>query len=205
MRPRLVSKINSPHGGGFWINDPLTGNEIHGTTFEMVLNRARDKRRANSIPIGLEFDDEIEEVCCNKYPQECEVNKRTLGIPSVSPGLYDVARASAIMIKHKVSDSDLVSQEEANRRAQICRNCPFRAQMTLPCSRCFSALENVVGWITGSRGTPYDEKLSACGICKCYLSASVWLPLSTQCLAITDEMKEKFAFAREISGCWKTC
>lgn len=205
MKPRLISRIMMPHGGLFHIQDPLTKFPIEGTHFEMLYNKAVAYRRANSIPIGLEFEQEIETLVCERYPAECEVSKRALGIAGVAPGLYDVARASAVMIKHKVNDSELVSQDEANRRAQICRNCPFRAQMTLPCSRCFSALENVVGWITGARGTPYDEKLSACGVCHCYISASVWLPLSTQCLAITDEMKERFAFAKEAFNCWKTC
>lgn len=205
MKPRLMSRILMPHGGLFYINDPLTKKPLEGTTFNMIVDRATAYRRSNSIPIGLEFEDELEAQICEKYPQECEVNRRALGVSLVAPGLYDVARASAVMIKHKVNESELVSQEEANARAQTCRNCPFRAQMTLPCSRCFSALENVVGWITGSRGTPHDEKLSACGICKCYLSAAVWLPLSTQCLGVSDDMKEKFAMAKEVAGCWKTC
>jgi hypothetical protein len=205
MKPRIITRINSPHGGDVLLYDPLTNFEIHGTTFNMAYDRLCNYRRSNGHPIGLDFPEQIEEQFCNRYPNECEVNRRTLGVPLAAPGLYDVARASAIMIKHKINDSELVSQDEANRRAQICRNCPLRAQMTLPCSRCFSALENVVGWITGARGTPYDEKMSACGVCSCYISASVWLPLSTQCLAISDDMKERFAFAKEMFGCWKEC
>lgn len=173
--------------------------------FENLFNRAVAYRKSNSIPIGLDFEQEIEDEVCRRYPSECEVNRRTLGIPSISPGLYDVVRASAVMINHKVNAGELVSQEEANARALTCRNCPLRSQMTLPCSRCISALENVVGWVTGSRGTPYDEKLSACGICKCYLSASVWLPLSTQCIGVDDEMREKFKFAKQHWSCWKDC
>jgi hypothetical protein len=205
MKPRLLSRILMPHGGLFHIEDPLTKKPIEGTHFEMVYNRAVAYRKANSIPIGLDFEDELENAVCNAYPQECAVSKSALGVPSVAPGLYDVVRASAVMINHKVNDSELVSQEEANRRAQICRACPLRSQMTLPCSRCISALENVVGWITKSRGTPYDENLSACGVCRCFISASVWLPLSTQCLGVTDEQKEKFAFANQMFGCWKNC
>jgi len=205
MRPHLTSRIRAPYGGMYRIEDPLTKFPIEGTTYEMVINRAVAYRKANSIPIGLEFEEELEVQICQRYPQECEVSRRGMGLTLVAPGLYDVARASAVMIKHKVNDSELVSQEEADRRAQICRQCPLRAQMTLPCSRCFSALENVVGWITGARGTPYDEKLSACGVCHCYISASVWLPLSTQCLAVTDDMKERFAFAKDSFNCWKNC
>ena len=204
MIARLKSRILMPHGGLFYIKDPLTGYPLEGTMFNMLFDRAVAYRRANSIPIGLDFEEQIEAQVCEKYPDECEINRRALGIPGVQPGLYDVARASAIMIKHKVSE-ELVPQEEANRRAAICAVCPLRAQMTLPCSRCFSALENVVGWIVGGRGTPHDEKLAACGICKCYISASVWLPLTTQCLGLTDEMRDHFAFARTNFNCWKDC
>jgi hypothetical protein len=171
----------------------------------MVINRATAYRRANSIPIGLDFEEEIESQVCQRYPSECEVSKRALGIGLVAPGLWDVVRGTAVMINHKAHDSQLVPQEEANRRAQICFNCPLRSQMTLPCSRCMSALENVVNAITGSHGTPFDEKLSACAICKCYISASVWLPLETQCVGVSDDMRERFGFARESFNCWKNC
>lgn len=200
-----MSRILQPHGGAFHIEDPMTKYPLMGTHFEMLFNKAVAYRRANSLPMGLDFEDEIEAAVCARYPAECEHNKRAIGVSLVAPGLYDVARASMAMINHKLDGSQLVSQEEANRRAQICRNCPFRAQMTLPCSRCFSALENVVGWITGSRGTPFDEKLSACGICRCYISASVWLPVDVQCVGTTEEMREKFSVAKEVSNCWKQC
>lgn len=205
MKPRLISRILMPHGGRFYIEDPLTKHPIDGTTFDMVVNRAMDYRRANSIPIGLDFEEEIEAQVCRRYPDECEVNKRALGVSLVAPGLYDVVRGSMVMINHKAHASQLVSQEEATRRAGICYKCPLRAQMTLPCARCMSALENVVNTITGSHSTPFDEKLSACAICKCYLSASVWLPLDTQCIGVTDDMRERFAFARDNFNCWKNC
>lgn len=173
--------------------------------FNNLYDRAVAYRRSNSIPIGLDFEDEIESAVCEKYPQECEVNRRTLGVPNIAPGLYDVVRGSVVMMNHKAHGSQLVEQEEANRRAQICFNCPLRAQMTLPCSRCISALENVVQIITGSHSTPHDERLSACGICKCFIAASVWLPLETQCIGVDPEMREKFAFAKEHFNCWKNC
>jgi hypothetical protein len=161
--------------------------------------------RANSIPVGLDDEDRIEAMICDRYPDACEVSKRAMGIPLVAPGLYDVVRGSLVMMNHKAHDSMLVSQEEANRRAAICWKCPLRAQMTLPCSRCITALENVVQVITGTHATPHDERLSCCSICKCFISASVWLPLETQCIGVTEEMREKFVFAKETFNCWKTC
>lgn len=206
MKPRLKSRIIQPNPTGmFYIEDPLTKYPLTGTMFDNLYMRAVAYRKANSIPIGLDFEQEIEDEVCRRYPNECEVNRRTLGIPSIAPGLYDVVRGSMAMVNHKIDGGQLVSQEEANRRAEICYRCPLRSQMTLPCSRCVSALENVVGWITQHRSTPFDEKLSACGICKCFLSASVWLPLSTQCIAVTDDMVEKFKFAADNFQCWKVC
>lgn len=205
MKPRLKSRILTPHGGGFFIEDPLTKRELYGSHFEMLYNKAVAYRRANSIPIGLDFEDEIESQVCARYPTECEVSKRALGVSLVAPGLYDVVRGSLVMMNHKAHDSMLVPQEEANRRAEICYKCPLRAQMTLPCARCLTALENVVQVITGAHGTPFDEKLSCCSICKCYISASVWLPLETQCVGVSDDMRERFGFAKENFNCWKNC
>ena len=50
MRPRLVSRIRMPHGGLFYIEDPMTKRPIEGTTFEMLINKAFAYRKANSIP-----------------------------------------------------------------------------------------------------------------------------------------------------------
>jgi len=205
MKPRLVSRIRMPHGGLFYIEDPLTKRPIEGTTFEMLINKAMAYRKANSIPIGLDFEEEVECQVCERYPQECEISKRAMGMPTTAPGLYDVVRGTAVMINHKAHGSQLVDQTEANRRAEICFRCPLRVQMTLPCARCISALENVVQVITGSHGTPFDERLSACAICKCYISASVWLPLETQCVGVNEEMREKFDFAKQHFSCWKAC
>jgi hypothetical protein len=205
MRAHIITRINSPHGGAVYLKDPLTGFEVMGTTFNMAYDRLVNYRRANTIPIGLDFDDEIETQFCQRYPAECEVNKRTLGLSLVAPGLWDVVRGSQLMLQHKIEGSQLVPQEEANRRAEICYKCPLRAQMTLPCARCTGVLESIVNVITGSHGTPFDEKLSCCSVCKCYISASVWLPLQTQCTAVTDEMRERFAFAKETFNCWKQC
>jgi hypothetical protein len=176
-----------------------------GTTFTMAYDRLVAYRRANTIPIGLDFDDELESQFCSKYPAECEINKRALGVSLVAPGLYDVVRGSMVMVNHAAHGGALVAQDEANRRAEICYKCPLRAQMTLPCARCMSALESVVNVITGSHSTPFDERLSACSICKCYISASVWLPLETQCVGVTEEQKERFTFAKEAFNCWKLC
>lgn len=205
MRPRLMSRVLMPHGGMFHIEDPLTKYPLEGTTFGMLYDRAVSYRRSNSIPIGLDYEDEIECKVCERYPDECEISKRGLGIPLVAPGLYDVVRGSMVMINHKAHESQLVDQAEAERRAAICSKCPFKAQMTLPCARCLSALENVVLAITGAHHTQYDERLAACGVCKCYISASVWLPLETQCVGVSDEMRERFAFAKESFNCWKNC
>jgi hypothetical protein len=205
MKPRLMSRIRMPYGGLYYIEDPLTKKPLEGTTFEMLYNRAVAYRRSNSIPIGLDFEEEIEAQVCQRYPQECEVSKRSMGVATIAPGLWDVVRGSQIMMQHRINGAELVSQEEANRRAEICYRCPMRAQMTLPCSRCTGVLENIVNVITGSHGTPFDEKLSACSVCKCYISASVWMPLDTQCIGVTDEQREKFGFAKEFFNCWKTC
>ena len=53
-----------PHGGMFRIEDPLTKHPIEGTMFNMLYDKAVAYRKANSIPIGLEFEEEIEAEIC---------------------------------------------------------------------------------------------------------------------------------------------
>lgn len=199
MSLRLLSRIRSPHGGSYDVADPLTRKTISGTTFEMLLNNGVAARQANSLPIGAEYEDEIEAQVCKHYPEECGYARP--GVPrTASLNLWDVVRGSQVMIAHKSHGSQLVDEATAIARAEVCSRCPLNVEYSLPCNRCIDALKNVVSAITGNHHTPFDSQLKTCGVCSCYTAAHVWLPYSTLEHGLTDKMKEEFA---NISWCWK--
>lgn len=70
----------------------------------------------------------------------------------------------------------LVAQEEANRRAEICKNCPLNQHLE-NCTGCFwrNLLKGAFAMFS-RRSTPHDAKLKQCGACSCELKLKVWFP-----------------------------
>lgn len=204
MRARILIKTQIPHGGEYAYRDPNSGMYIRGTTFAMVVNRVAEHRRANGYPIGLGLEDEIEDQLCVSYPTEC--SEAPEGTPrKTEHTLSDVVHGTRVMMAFKSGGSQLVSREEAERRAQICIGCPYNASFIKPCSGICQELKNLVNWITDHQGTQYDSKLFSCNICGCFLQAAIWLKLEDQCAGVTSEMKPKFSFTQQKYKCWKVC
>lgn len=203
MKARLVSRGRIPYGGGYRIKDPLSGQELSGTTFDQVLAKAVASRKANGLPIGLEFADEVESWCCASQPVECK------DVDPLKPRkkrltLDDMIRGAKVLISFKLGGSRTVSREEAERRAAICAKCYMNSGYQRPCSVCHE-LSDLVRSITGGHQTSLDKKLFACHVCGCSLPAAVWLTLEDQCKVVDEEMRKEFHYMKEVAGCWKTC
>lgn len=200
MKASITSMIRSPRGGIYFWRDPITGVELQATTGDMLYDRAVAERTANGVPMGLEFWDSVMADVCRDYPDECSnVDPNQPRRRGWSMG--DIVRGTLVMMNHKLNGSELVSQEEATRRAGICAVCPHAAYFSKPCTGLCRDLANLLG-STGQKSTPYDNDLRACGICGCWTKVSVWFPLETQCVGVTDEMKAQF---KVTSRCWKQC
>lgn len=199
MTASLVSRNRIPYGGRYIIRDPLSGVEVLGTNFDMLCDRIYAARKANSLPIGVGIEQEIEQWICQQYPQECEnldpamPRKRTFT-------LTDIIHGSRVMLSHWWNGRKLVDRAEAERRAQICMNCPLNVAFAKPCTGICKELNDVVNAITGTQGTQYDVHLKSCSNCGCFLSASIWVPLEIQLGPLDETTKLKF---ENTSGCWK--
>lgn len=70
---------------------------------------------------------------------------------------------------------ELVPQEEAERRADICRQCRFRADVT-GCFGCGGLFSLMFDLLSG-RSVANPENLRSCGICGCQNERQVFFPL----------------------------
>lgn len=201
---RLINKQRIPYGGKFNYVDPDTGHELWAVTWENLIHQATAHRRANNLPIGLGFEDRIEEQCCLDLPEEC-----TDPDPSIPKKtqltLWDVVRGSQVMMSFVANGSQIVDRAEAERRAEICTKCVYNSAFLKPCGGICAELKNVVSSIIDHQGTRFDAQLKSCNICSCFLQASIWLRLEDQCKGVTDEMRQQFSYVKEKSGCWKVC
>ena len=201
MRATLISKNRIPYNSLWRYVDPYTKMEISAVTWDNLMAKIYEHRRANGNPIGLGLEDEVEDYVCQHQPDECEnldpkiPRRRNLT-------LSDVVRGTAVMMSFKFNGSQLVPREEAERRAQICVDCIWNQTFAKPCSGICQELHDIVSVVTQHQGTQYDSKLHSCGICGCFLQAAVWLRLEDQCLGVSEGMREQF---KGVSNCWKTC
>jgi hypothetical protein len=191
-----------PYGGGYRLKDPLSGVEVYGTTFNMFLNRMRDQRRANSFPIGLEFEQEMEQLICQHWPQECT----NIDVDKIRPrnlGLHDVMVGTSVMARFVISGMKVVPQEEAERRASICVNCAYNTRYAKPCNGVCAELLTLIRSIVGQVGTSKDADLHACQVCACSLPAAVYVPLDIQLKPLSDNQIKQFESVNRMRGCWK--
>lgn len=199
---RLIAPTRVPYGGQYRLKLPERGMVGEGNNFEALLKSISVWRKANSVPIGLGFADEVEQAVCEKYPQECNgvMSKRR----KRSWGMWDIVRGTTAFIRQKLSSVDLVSQEEANRRSELCSKCPARVTFSKPCSGICEALVKMLA-STGGKQTPTDDDTRGCGICGCWVKVAVWYDLKIQCLSVDESMKEAFDEVRKEYPCWKQC
>lgn len=111
-------------------------------------------------------------------------------MPTMVMGFYRTMRG---VVK---SGAQPVEQEEAERRAAICADCPRNIPIP-PCQLCRSTVNLVGHWLIGKH-TSKDEELKGCGVCGCSLATSVWVPVEPQREALTVDQKKILP-----QRCWK--
>lgn len=137
-------------------------------------------RIANNLPIGVNFNREIEDGACRKilelYPDFQGVEEDNGTQIKNSWNLGDVVNFASTMVEWRKKGFEFVSPELASERAEICAKCPKNIDIA-GCWGC-GGVSKMVETIRGDRKTPYDEHLRVCGACACVLKAMVHLPIS---------------------------
>ncbi len=199
MKPALRSENLVPYGGMFRVIDPATGLELIANTFESLMLRVHESRKANGIPVGVGIHEEFESLVCQAYPAECDnldptfPRKRTLT-------LTDIIHGTRSMLSIWWQNKPLVSREEAERRARICIACPHNTRFAKSCSGICPELKGVVSSIIDHQGTTYDKDLYSCGVCSCFLQASIWVDQKVQWDVLDENTKLQFD---KVPNCWK--
>ncbi len=205
MQAKLKSKIAVPYGGLYQLDLPSKGFVGRGTSFNHIRDNIKEWRRANAVPIGLDFENELERELCLKFPQECSDSDPRIPSHEIRISMADAIHGTQVSIRHKLAGSPLVDQETADARAKICSACPFQGQVQFPCgSFPCGEMQNFVKGIIGSKSTKYDSQLKSCKCCHCWNSVSVWVPLDIQQSVLTEKQKDSFRYVLEnYPNCWK--
>ena len=167
-------KTSIPSGGWLvtWEDQSVRG----GDWGDLVSNCHNLTVSLGKIP-PPDLSSQIENALCarlagNANCVPCSKAKQVLGFNSI------VRWVKAMYHFAKENKFELVAQDEAERRAEICAKCPLQIS-TSGCWGC-KGIAGMLPAIAGARKTSFDAQLKACGVCGCYNAVSVHLPLAAQ-------------------------
>jgi len=192
---RVREKQTTPHGGWRY-KQRESGKLITATSLPNLVAAVREHRIANDYPIQMDMEVEVEEGVCKEVPEACHDKPRDL-IPQRLT-IANVVAFTMTLGESILKGNPRVEQDEADRRAVLCVGCPANVQAE-GCGGCNSArLDDVIGKITRTGKTKYDNKLESCKYCGCLNRAQVWFPLEILQNHIKPEIREALP-----AHCWK--
>lgn len=125
-------------------------------------------------PAPLNLPELVEDAICRAQPlgsHYCKPRKsvaRTITLRAVWRFLNTLVAWSGQKL-------ETVEQEEAERRAMICKNCPMQVEVA-GCWGC-KGIGGMVEKLKGEHKTAADAALKTCNVCGCYNAVQIWVPL----------------------------
>lgn len=172
----IRAKSHIPPGGWRCIC-PKTDVLVEGSEYWDMLSKCESLLNDRGIMIPPTFSDDVDNAVCQQFPGAawcvpCTNVKQSLNFSAI------VRWVRAMYNFVKEQGFQPVTQDEADRRAKICAACPHQIS-TSGCWGC-KGIAGMLPMLAGARKTQYDGQLKACGICGCYNSVSVHMPLDFQ-------------------------
>jgi hypothetical protein len=158
---------------GFKYRHPETGYWSVAETHDDWLRRAYDHLKGNGLPVPPNLRQVMEEQLCAILPSGwCDEFDPNRVEPITRLHRGDIIEGMEVFLRWGLQKKPTVDQKEAERRAEICANCYLNVQVQ-GCSSCYQVAEELTKRFHTSR----DDKLAACGVCKCWLKSKVHFPL----------------------------
>lgn len=168
-----ISKQLVPPKGWYFEQGKFT---IKGETFNDLVKNVTEHRKSNGMPAGNP-DFEIQEQYCEVWPAGC--------LSRMISSVKVFASFAEALWSYVTSGGQLVSQNDANVRAEICVNCHNNIQSSdARKGVCCGGVTNLIldqtkKRVIGDRKTAYDKLLKACAICGCENALQIWFPTSS--------------------------
>lgn len=183
--------IEAPRGGWHFI-DPVTQVPVTHSHNLAFLQKVREVRIANGIEMHGGWEHDVMDEVCRQNPQlDCLDTER----PEIHMTADDVHRFLNTL--GEMGGSDLVSEEEHVRRANICLGCPMMADVS--CKFCGWAAKKITELLNGRpihRVAELHKK--GCRACGCNLDTKTYYPLDV--LRRVDERQSEPP--QYWDGCW---
>lgn len=164
--------------GGWRYTQKETNHTMTGITWQALAKKVAQHRNNNNIPQDENLFNEIEAQMCENMSVEDRMNVCDAGarLPeSISwRQVESFLKTAGAFI---ASGGTLVHQDEAERRAAICGQCPLNVGMH-GCGVCRATVDAFRATIL-QRSTSQDAGLLNCGVCGCENRTQVHIPIET--------------------------
>lgn len=202
---KIINPKQSPHGH-FTMTVPQTGLFISHYDYTSFVNLYLGHLRDRGIQVEPKWEEAMQDELCrqNSWKGVCENVPDNPERLVSSSDVKNFLKTVADLIDSAVhGEETFVNQEEADRRAVICKNCPENTQGIIEwCSFCpggvLRALNKFFGYFRPKKSdltTPYDNDLFACRVCYCSNSAQVHVSTS-----VLKRVKGDYQYP---DHCWK--
>lgn len=170
-------------------------------TLEGTYKKVEKFRIDNQLPVGDVVRD-VDSQICGRYPHWCggvvksSVEVREAHAPSTTDLLIDSIVAWCGRLLRRQAPFGLVSDEEANRRAELCLQCPRNLRWDGGCPTCVENAERLSAQVRSDRRTTRTMKLGGCTAYRHDNKAAVFVS--------TDALENVPADSGVPEFCWMT-
>lgn len=172
---KISTSVVPPEGWRFLDHQILFQEQ----TFNDLVKKVIDFRSANSFDIGNP-EQEIMDSICRNFPSTC------IDMPSVhNTPIERIKSFVQTLFNYFVDGAQLVQQEEADRRAEICVQCHANLDggqaRTQGCCGAKNIEDKTIEvtrkQILKEKKTSVDDRLKSCFVCGCENKLAVWFPV----------------------------
>lgn len=150
---------------------------INGTSYENVAEQLLKYRVSNSLPYGRPFE-EVCEYVCSGWPHFCTDHAPASPSPEATKPTFtiEVLQWTQMLWKRQAHiPQPLVSDIEANRRAEICKGCPFQKDWAdYGCGTCVDSVRRHSTVFRAGKEVAGAKKPMGCSILGQENHAAVW-------------------------------
>jgi len=169
--------------------DPDTGHHYYAKTRGELVQKIVNYRAQNELDPIESLDIVLEDYLCS-LPE----NKHLCASHVLERGFMGYVKGGVNLLMNMLF-KNYVSQEEANRRAEICKSCEENVSPEPEKLSSFRRWTDDIAYNSvGERSTPYDADLYTCNVCTCVLRTKVW---NAEIVKESKETNDRFP-----NHCW---
>lgn len=194
----LLDKGTVPPGGFRYLCQE-TKSWIQAASFAELVHASEKHRAANHLGISDNFREEVEAQLCSHMPAGTCKHEAGVALSGTRRLTFqEVVTATKTLGSWFLKGTPKVTQDEAEKRANICLSCPMNQNFD-GCTTCAEKdLREAIVDFMGHSKTPYDSSLFTCFTCGCTLKAAIWFPLEILKKHMTEEVNALLP-----AHCWK--